>query len=287
MLNIIYIICIITIISSIFVSSLLRLWLIREILNLLVYYVVFKISKETSSSDIIQYIFIMFRLSILILIRIIDNNLILLIIRVWRKLRMFPLHTPVIRIVNKLHHSIIIFFFIIPKLPYIVLCSIVPTKFFILPILRIFFISRNLNSNESLRVTIVISTTTIALIFSISISFRFIIYFRRILWRVVIYTLNYNNNTKFQKRNHRLLLNIILPIPRGYSWVIKTMLAQYSVLSFNFSFIFVILSSLPIYYILIIFLKYNNISYNSLQANSVTLNYTLAYLLILLLIIIV
>lgn len=287
MLNIIYIFCITTLISSIFVSSLLRLWLIREILNLLVYYVVFKISKETSSSDIIQYIFIIFRLSIVILIRIIDNNLLLLILRLWRKLRMFPLHTPVIRIVNKLHHSRIIFFFIIPKLPYLAICSLIPTKFFILPIVRIFLISRNLSSNESLRVTLVISTITIALIFSISISFRLIIYFRRILWRIVIHALNFNNNTKFQKRNNRLLLNIILPIPRRYSWVIKMILAQYRILSFNFSFIFVILSSMPIYYILIIFLKHNYISYNSLQPNSITINYTLVYLLILLLIIIV
>ena len=94
-------------------SSLVRLWLIREVLNLLIYYVLFKTSKESSSSDIIQYIFIMFRLSMLMIIRIILEDNILIFIGLWGKLGIYPFHTPTLAMMSKIQDKVVLFLFIL------------------------------------------------------------------------------------------------------------------------------------------------------------------------------
>lgn len=268
MLNYIYLTCILVLPLPLLVSSLVRLWLIREVLNLLIYYVLFKTSKESSSSDIIQYIFIMFRLSMLIIIGIMMEDNILTIIRLWRKLGIYPFHTPTLAIMSKIQDKVVLFLFILTKLPYLIICSICPSSLFLIPSLRILFLTRSLTPKESIRVAIVVSSTSLALIFSISVSFGIIVYTRRILWGVLVGLLRRYANTKHQKANHRLVLNILLPIPRSYSWIIKIALAQYRVISLISSVIIITISCIPAYYVISLYLKHNNTSYSSLRASN-------------------
>ena len=249
-------------------SSLVRLWLIREVLNLLIYYVLFKTSKESSSSDIIQYIFIMFRLSMLMIIRIILEDNILIFIGLWGKLGIYPFHTPTLAMMSKIQDKVVLFLFILTKLPYLLLCSLCPSSLFLIPSLGILFLTRSLTPKESIGVAIVVSSTSLALIFSISINFGLIVYARRMLWGVLVSLLSRYANTKHQKANHGLVLNMLLPIPRSYSWIIKTALAQYGVVSLITSIMIITISCIPAYYVISIYLKHNNTGYSSLRASS-------------------
>jgi len=262
-----------------FTNSIISLWLVREIMNLLACYLFVKNSKETSVSDLMQYIFILLRISVVLLIRITESNTILIFIRLWGKLGIVPLHIPIVNIVSKVHPSIIVSFFIIPKLPYFLIGSQISPSIVMFPIIAfILLFTRTLTNKEKLRITLSVSSMTLFIIFSINIIIRRFLFRLTLIWRLGIRYLAITGNPSAYNLETRVLINIMLPIPRGYSWLAKVIVTQIRPLSFISIVLFAIISSLPAFFIISFFFKHFNSSYTSMKATSFKWSFVMVYL---------
>lgn len=262
-----------------FSNSIISLWLIREILNLLACYLFVKNSKETSVSDLIQYIFILLRISVVLLIRITESNTILIFIRLWGKLGIVPLHIPIVNMVSKVHPSIIVSFFIVPKLPYFIIGTQISPSIVMFPIIAfILLFTRTLTNKEKLRITLSVSSITLFTIFCMDVTIRAFLYSITLIWRLGIRYLSITGNPSTYNLETRVLINIMLPIPRGYSWLAKVVVTQLGYLSFISIVLFAIISSLPAFFIISFFFKHFNSSYTSIKATSFKWAFVIVYI---------
>ena len=253
--NIIIIFILLFGIMSILLPDLISLWIIREVINLLAIYSLLTKHKESSASDVIQYIFILFVISLLLILGIIIRINSLIFLRLWGKLGLAPLHQPVINIATKLRNKLVLTFFILPKIPYLVIRSCLPTTFFLFPIIILMLIARKFSSNEPVGITLIISTLAIAIVFTLSITVRFFIFIGTIIWRVFLKQLDITTNLVNQTRYSYNTLLTLFPVPRSYSWIVKAYLLQYASFSFLILMFLIIISALPMWYILLVRIK--------------------------------
>jgi len=254
----VYITCFASILVITFSSSLLTFWLVREVISLIVIYRLLLNTKDTSSPDVIQFIFINFGISLILFTRIVSDNSVLILLRLWGKLRLSPIHTPTIAIVTNVPSNKVIMFFILPKLPYFIMCSVIPTWSFIIPVLALLLVGRDMNIPESIRYCLVVSSTTSALIFSVSSTWGIIIYSLSIFWGMLVY---YTDNTTLTDSSSRVHLNLLLPVPGSYSWVMKMSVAQIAQLPLITIMVVILLSVVPAWYVVKFFLQHANSGY--------------------------
>ena len=238
-------------------TDLISLWIIGEIIRLLAVYIIIIFYNETSVSDLIQYLFIIFIISIILLFRIITDSITLFYLRLWRKLRLTPLHQPVLNMASKLNNEVILYFFIIPKLAYLLICYHVPTLLFGFSALGLLLFSRKYNSNEPVRIVLIVSTLTLSIIFSISSLIGYIIFIRTVIWRVIFQVVNTMISPHSQSGSFILLLGSLLPVPRRYSWIVKTILTQTTFLPIRVTTRIIVVSTLPIWYIFFMRIKHS------------------------------
>ena len=254
------------IIRCLLANSLIVMWILGEVINLYANYVLIIESKETSASDLIQYIFVILRVSVVLLIRIISDSIALIFVRLWGKLRIVPFHIPMVNMISKVQPNVIVVFFIIPKLPYFMIRSELNPYVILFPILSFLMIfTRSLSNKETLGFAVSVSSMTILAIFSVSIIFRLIIFIITIVWRDGVRHLYNNGNIANKKIEVGVILNILLPVPRGYSWLAKVLVTKYFILSYASLVIFAIVSCLSAWFILSIFFKHFSLTRVSIK----------------------
>nr|BBB04286.1 NADH dehydrogenase subunit 2 [Salpa fusiformis] len=262
-----------------FTNSMMSLWLVGEIMNLLACYLFVKNSKETSVSDLMQYIFILLGMSVVLLIGITESNTILIFIGLWGKLGMVPLHMPMVNMVSKVHPSIIVSFFIIPKLPYFLMGSQISPSMVMFPIMAFMLLfTRTLTNKEKLGITLSVSSMTLFMIFSIDITMGGFLFGLTLIWGLGIGYLAITGNPSAYNLETGVLMNMMLPIPGGYSWLAKVIVTQMGPLSFMSMVLFAIMSSLPAFFIMSFFFKHFNSSYTSMKATSFKWSFVIVYL---------
>ena len=121
---------------------------------------------------------------------------------------------------SKIAPNFILSFFILPKLPYLLICSESPSSLFIIPAIVLIYTSTKLAPSEILRLSLVVSSNALAFAFSIDISFRICRFLRTVVWGYLVTVLSPIENVSIKDNYYifRYLFNIILPIPRSYSW---------------------------------------------------------------------
>lgn len=256
----VYITCFASLVVILFSSSLLTFWLVGEVLSLIVIYRLLVNTKDTSSSDIIQFIFINFRISLILFTRIISDNYILIILGLWRKLRLSPIYTPTLAMISNVPSNKVIIFFILPKLPYFIMCSVIPVWSFIIPVVSLLIVGRDLNVSESIGYCLVVSSTTSGLIFSVSSTWGIIIYILSMFWGIVVY---YTDNITLIESSSGIHLNLLLPVPGSYSWIMKISVAQITQLPLTSIIIVILLSVIPAWYVIKFFLQHRGTNYGS------------------------
>nr|BBB04274.1 NADH dehydrogenase subunit 2 [Salpa thompsoni] len=249
-----------------FTSSLMALWLIGETMNLLACYLFVKNSKETSVSDLMQYIFILLGMSVVLLIGITESNTTLIFIGLWGKLGMVPLHMPMVNMVSKVHPSIIVSFFIIPKLPYFMMGFQISPSMVMFPIISFMLLfTRTLTTKEKLGITLSVSSMTLFTAFTLSVGFGIFLFSLTVIWGLGVGYLSNTGNTNIKSLETGILMNIMLPVPGGYSWVAKVIVTQLNLLSYLSVVLFAIMSSLPAFFIMSFFFKHFNSPYTSMK----------------------
>lgn len=256
----VYITCFASLIVMTFSSSLLTFWLVGEVMSLIVIYRLLLNTKDTSSSDVIQFMFINFRMSLILFTGIISDNSTLIVLGLWGKLRLSPIHTPTMAIVANVPSSKVMMFFILPKLPYLIMSGVIPTWTFIVPVLALLLIRRDINVSESVGYCLVVSSTTSALIFSVSTTWGILIYTLSIFWRMLVY---YTDHTTLTESSSRVHLNLLLPVPGSYSWVMKISVAQIAQLPLMSMIVVILLSVMPAWYVIKFFLQHTNNAYGA------------------------
>merc|ERR1712002_1286857 len=150
-------------------SNLVLWWVIRELMNLYAIYVLFHHSKETSPADVNTYMVIMYLSSIVLFTRIFLDSTIIFNLGLLAKLNLAPIHSPVVSMSSKISLNAILSFFILPKLPYLFICSESPSSMFIIPAIVLIYTSSKLAPSEILRLSLVVSSNALAFAFSIDI----------------------------------------------------------------------------------------------------------------------
>ena len=260
-------------------STVLLWWVIRELLNLYAIYILFYHSKETSPADVNTYMVIMYLSSIVLFTRSFLDNTIIFNLGLLAKLNLAPIHSPVVNISSKISLNSILSFFILPKLPYLFICSESPSSMFIIPAIVLIYTSTKLAPSEMLRLSLVVSSNALAFAFSIDIVLGLYRFLRAVVWGYLVTLLTSIKNVciKDNYYNFRYLFNIILPIPRSYSWVIKIIILQERSVIINFHVLWwvTIIISLPFWYILrITLVNYNKFS-NDPEVRSVNILFPL------------
>ena len=249
-------------------SNVLLWWVIRELLNLYAIYILFYHSKETSPADVNTYIVIMYLSSIVLFTRSFLDNSIIFNLRLLAKLNLAPIHSPVVNMCSKISPNAILSFFILPKLPYLFICSESPSSLFIIPAIVLIYTSSQLAPSEILRLSLVVSSNALAFAFSIDMSLRICRFLRAVVWGYLVTILSSIKNVSIKDNyyNFGYLFNIMLPIPRSYSWVIKVIILQErsAILNFHVLWWLTIMMSLPFWYILCVTL----INYNKYMSDS-------------------
>ena len=204
------------------------LWNIREVLTLLSVYLLIKSSSYFPRSFILQYMFIIFGRSLLIILRFIWNIEILTITRILVKLTIFPFHKPTYLFLSVGAEVVIIFLLILPKVPYLIFSAYLnPLTIVLLTVLRILIISNN-NSKENLAYSIVVSTCSLCIVMCNSLLTRVILFILTCLWSVsVVYGKRVYSTSKYLSRCSVYML-FLLPLPRSYSIILKIFIAGIS-----------------------------------------------------------
>ena len=260
-------------------STLVLWWVIRELMNLYAIYVLFHHSKETSPADVNTYMVIMYLSSIVLFTRIFLDSTIIFNLGLLAKLNLAPIHSPVVSMSSKISLNAILSFFILPKLPYLFICSESPSSLFVIPAVVLIYTSTKLAPSEILRLSLVVSSNALAFAFSIDIALRLYRFLRAVVWRYLVTQISTIKNVciKDNYYSFRYLFNIILPMPRSYSWLIKIIIIQERSLIMNFHVLWwvTIIISLPFWYILCITLvNYNKFS-NDPELRSVNILFPL------------
>jgi len=144
-------------------------------------YVLFYRSKETSPADVNMYIIIMYIASVTLFARIIFDNTLIFTLGLLAKLNLAPIHSPVISMSSKMSPRVILSFFILPKLPYLLICSEVSFSTFIIPAILVIYPCVKLAPSEIIRFSLVISSNALAFAFSIDINLRLYRFLRAIV----------------------------------------------------------------------------------------------------------
>lgn len=259
--------------------TLIAWWVWRELLNMYAIYVLFYRSKETSPADVNMYIIIMYIASVTLFARIIFDNTLIFTLGLLAKLNLAPIHSPVISMSSKMSPRVILSFFILPKLPYLLICSEVSFSTFIIPAILVIYPCVKLAPSEIIRFSLVISSNALAFAFSIDINLRLYRFLRAIVWGYLVRVLAQikNVNIKDNYYDFRFLFNIMLPIPRSYSWLIKIIILQErsSVVNFHVLWWLTVMMSLPFWYVLCITLvNYNKVS-NDPESRSINMLFPL------------
>lgn len=254
-------------------------WVWRELLNLYAIYILFYQSKETSPADVNTYMVIMYLASVTLFAGIIFDNIIIFSLRLLSKLNLAPIHTPVINISSKISPGSILSFFILPKLPYLLMCSEVPNSIFVIPAIIIIYPCAKLAPSEIIGLSLVVSSNAMAFAFSIDINLGLYRFLRAVIWGYLIRVLSSIKNVSIKDNYYdfRYLFNMMLPIPRSYSWLIKIIMLQERSLLVNFHVLWwiTVIMSLPFWYVLCITLvNYNKFS-NDPELRSVNLLFPL------------
>ena len=210
--------------SLLFAKSAIGLWLLREVINLVSLYVLVYVSKDTSPTDMLQYIYVVFIFSLILFTRIYRGDEFAILLRLWRKLGLFPFHRPLLNLSRKISKEALIFFWIIPKLPYLILLPYINIYPILIRIRGIICLTRMINRHELVGFVIVISSTSSALLFSIELKIRIFIFVYTIIWGTLLIILD---TIKKNKNFYNIvILAMLIPLPRGYSWVIKVILSE-------------------------------------------------------------
>lgn len=234
--------------SLLFAKCAIGLWLLREVINLVSLYVLVYVSKDTSPADMLQYIYVVFIFSLILFTRIYRSDEFAILLRLWRKLGLFPFHRPLLNLSSKISKEALIFFWIIPKLPYLIILPYINIYPILVGIIGIISLTRMMNRHELVGFVIVISSTSSALLFSIELHIRIFIFVYTIFWGTLLIILdNIKKNNNFY---NIVTLTMLIPLPRGYSWAIKVMLSEVG--TYNvFAFITVIvITVIPTYVLL-------------------------------------
>ena len=260
-------------------STLIIWWVWRELLNLYALYILFYQSKETSPADVNTYMVIMYLASVTLFARIVFDNSIIFSLRLLSKLNLAPIHSPVINISSKISPRSILSFFILPKLPYLLMCSEVPSSIFVIPAIMLIYPCAKLAPSEIIRLSLVVSSNALAFAFSIDINLRLYGFLRAVIWGYLIRVLSSMKNVSIKDNYHNFgfLFNIILPMPGSYSWLIKIIMLQEgsTLASFHVLWWITVIMSLPFWYVLCITLvNYNKFS-NDPESRSVNILFPL------------
>lgn len=234
--------------SFLFAKCAIGLWLLREVINLVSLYVLVYVSKDTSPTDMLQYIYVVFIFSLILFTRIYRGDEFAILLRLWRKLGLFPFHRPLLNLSRKISKDALIFFWIIPKLPYLIILPYINIYPVLVGIIGVMSLTRMMNRHELVGFVIVISSTSSALLFSIELNIRIFIFVYTIIWGTLLIILdNIKKNNNFY---NIVTLTMLIPLPRGYSWAIKVMLSDTS--SYNvFAFItIIVITVIPTYILL-------------------------------------
>ena len=236
-------------------NSTIEWWVIRELINMLaIYYLVFT-SKETSESDVNTYILIIFRASSIVFLGCVTSSNVVLSVRVIAKLRLVPIHNPVLNMCSKLNLSSLVIFIVAPKLPYFLICSELPVSLFMIPARLATILSFFVGPIECVRFALVVSSNALAIAFAVDLRLRLLSFGGALIWGVLVTVLYKESNVSMgdNYNNFRYLFNIILPVPRSYSWILKVTIIQESVLLNFYAISFlVVLMSFPFWYVVCI-----------------------------------
>jgi len=234
--------------SSFLSRSMTRLWLLGEVLGLTCMYVLVYVAKDTAPNDMIDYIFLMFYFSFILFCGIITEFELLIIFRIWRKLRLFPLHRPILNLTPKFHPISVVFFWIYPKLPYFIIVANISLLFGLISLARILILTRDSSRSELLGKIIIISSTISMFLFQTSLELRFIVFFYSTIWRFLLLCLHQGNVNE----NYFTIISLIilLPVPRSYSWIRKVFLTTALHQPLLLTAILIVLTIIPAYMIL-------------------------------------
>ena len=266
-----------------FMPSILQWWIIRELINLLAIYYLFYCSKETSASDINMYIYTMFHATLVLFSGIMLESDVIIRARVLAKLGLLTIHRPVIAICSKLNLSSILIVIIAPKLPYFLICSELPDSLFIIPRILLSLICINISPSECVRFSLVISSNALAFAFSINMESRLIAFARALIWGLLVGIVDTIKNVSIKDNyiNYRYLFNIILPLPRSYSWLIKIIIfADRYPLNFYVAIFAIVFITFPFWYVLSITALNKNKFSNDPEIGTINLLIPLAFTII-------
>jgi len=249
MLNLLKTLIVISLVVTSIVESYIRLWIMREILSLFSLYYVLESYKPFCRRTIIQFIFVMFQFSILMLIRVLLNMTFLVILRVIRKLRVMPFHSPIFALRDLLKTHSFLYVFVLPKLPYY-LMSEFGTGILVLPVWIIIILSLSFSLKENLIISLTISSTLMLILFNQNTLLRVINFVLLIIWAVFLTSrMDYSSGEESSSIGF-LTLSVILPLPRSYSMIIKYYLSVFPSLALGDVIFLVLVRNLSMFYMI-------------------------------------
>nr|BCM73288.1 NADH dehydrogenase subunit 2 [Ihlea magalhanica] len=204
------------------------LWNMGEVLTLLSVYLLMKSSSYFPRSFILQYMFIMFGGSLLIILGFIWNIEILTITGILVKLTIFPFHKPTYLFLSVGAEVVIIFLLMLPKVPYLIFSAYLnPLTIVLLTVLGILMMSNN-NSKENLAYSMVVSTCSLCIVMCNSLLTGVILFILTCLWSVsVVYGKGVYSTSKYLSGCSVYML-FLLPLPGSYSMILKIFIAGMS-----------------------------------------------------------
>ena len=181
MLDFIKMLMVISLAVTSIVESYIRLWIMREVLSLFSLYYVLESYKPFCRRTIIQFIFVIFQFSILMLIRVLLNMTFLIIVGVIRKLRVMPFHSPMFAFRDLLKTHSFLYVFVLPKFPYYLIREF-RVRILALPVWMIIILGLSFSSKENLIISLTISSTLILILFNQSTLLGVVNFLLLIIW---------------------------------------------------------------------------------------------------------
>nr|BCM73329.1 NADH dehydrogenase subunit 2 [Thetys vagina] len=263
-LNFLKFILIISVSLSLFAESNLNLWMVGEFSSLCSLYYLLECNKPYCRLTLLQYLFILFQFSLLILLGMITGSDLLLIVGLMGKLGVSPFHSPVLILGPTLKPLSVLFILILPKLPYLLMLNMDYLPLLFLSISLVSFMGSSFSLKESLAMSLILSSSFLMLLFSFNSSLGVVTFAATLLWGLFLgKEVNYKGE-KPSLESGMLSLGMLLPIPGSYSFILKFLFANYMMVSFLETFFLVVLMSLPALFIMIFAMgNYNVMSYYS------------------------
>merc|ERR1712034_289607 len=109
----------------------------------------------------------------------------LILVRIMRKLRVIPFHSPIFSFRDLLKTHSFTYVFILPKFPYYIIREF-RIKFLVFPVLMILLLSLSFSLKENLIMSLTISSTLMLILFDHNIVLRLINFFMLIIWSLFL-----------------------------------------------------------------------------------------------------